>query len=62
MTFDEWFTRRYGKRPSSVRGAVLTNNIVELRARLRDAEDLKRQCDEWDAVHAAARAAWEEAK
>ncbi len=62
MTFDEWFERHRGKRPTTISLASLRRQMVDARDHAKDAEDKWREADQWEREEDAARVAWNAAK
>ena len=59
MTFDEWFERHRGKRPTSISLASLRRQMLDAREHARSAEETWREADQWEREQWAARAAWD---
>jgi hypothetical protein len=62
MTFDEWFTRKYGFRPSNESLAVIREDLRNAKARVAILEDVYTASRMWEAQYRASKLAWTLAK
>lgn len=58
MTFDNWFKRWMGERPTSITLASLRQQMLDARERAREAENKWRAANEWEEREYAARCGW----
>ncbi len=58
MTFEEWFERQFGKRPSYVHLAAQKEAARQARERAKAAEEEWRASDNWERQRAAASITW----
>jgi hypothetical protein len=58
MTFDEWFARHVGPRPSSLPTGKLIMKARELEEEAKSTRELLLKCNDWEATRSIARTAW----